>query len=267
MPFDLNQINKAITLGQLIQAAYASGTTIPPAYVMPAGLGYALRDVIYGNDLATDIGGLKSIVPFGFTATTPTNDLVVVIRGTQGIWEWVQDARFLKVTCPLAPQSGQTEDGFTAVYQSLTVNGASVLNYLKTLPVAPATITITGHSLGAALATLLAYDLAVNSAFTNPSVVTFASPQVGDLMFVDTYINEVPDTWRIANIIDPVPGLPGAIWGYDHVDQLVRVNSLLKANPLPNCTHALSTYLFLLDQLRGGTTFQLDTGCAGRSLF
>jgi hypothetical protein len=267
MPFDLNQINKAITLGQLVQAAYASGTNVPPNYVIPAGLNYTLVDVIYGNDLATDIGGPKLTVPFGFSAKTPANDLVVVIRGTQGIWEWIQDARFLKVTCPLAQDAGQTEDGFTAVYQSLAVGGVSLLNYLKAITPPPATLTITGHSLGAALATLLAYDLAVNSGFTNPSVVTFASPQMGDLQFVETYNNEVPDTWRIANFIDPVPGLPGAHWGYDHVDQLVRVNSLGKAKPWPNCTHALNTYLYLLDQLRGGAAFQLDPGCAGWSPF
>ena len=94
-------ISRALQLGQLINAAYSSGTAIPPNYVIPPGSGYTLVDAIYGNDLATEIGGAKLNVPFGFIAKNAASDLVVVIRGTMGIWEWVQDARFLRVPCPL----------------------------------------------------------------------------------------------------------------------------------------------------------------------
>jgi len=258
-------IPKALQLGQLINVAYTSGTAIPPNYAIPAGSDYKLMDVINGNDLATEIGGAKLNVPFGFIAKNVENDLVVVIRGTLGIWEWIQDARFLRVPCPLAPGAGETEDGFTSVYQSLTVGAtaSSLFAYLKSVNPLANSITITGHSLGSALATLLAYDLAVNSVYTNPSVVTFASPQVGDLQFVDTYNNEVPDTYRIANVPDIVPGLPGPLLGYDHIDQLVRVNSIGKAKAVPTCTHSLDTYLYLLDLMHGGNTFQLSDGCQG----
>ena len=168
--------------------------------------------------------------------------------------------------CPvLCAGAGETEDGFTAVYQSLTVGtyAGSLIGYLKALNPQVNSITVTGHSLGAALATLLGYDLAVNSVYTNPSVVTFASPQVGDLQFADTYNNEVPDTWRVANVPDLVPGLPGPPLGYDHVDQLVRVNSLGVAKVWPNCTHSLDTYLFLLDRMGGGNALHIDPGCDG----
>ena len=208
-------------MGQLIQAAYAPGTKDPPAYALPPGLGYALGDVIYGNDLATDIGEAKLSVPFGFTAKTPGNDLVVVIRGTQGIWEWMQDARVLRVPCPLAPGAGQTEDGFTAVYQSLAVGGTSLLSYLKAI--AP---RCDHHRHGAQPGCSPGHLVGLRPGGQqriHQSVRGYlCKPASRRLAVRNTYNNEVPNTWRIANVPDPVPGLPGAGLGYDHVDQLVR---------------------------------------------
>jgi predicted lipase len=119
----------------------------------------------------------------------------------------------------------------------------------------------TGHSLGSALATLLALDVVENDAFATPSVTTFASPLVGDTQFARTYNSEVPDTWRIANWVDLVTKLPSSLWGYDHIDWLFPVNSLGKAKFNPLCDHILTTYLFLLNQLAPAGNFPLDPAC------
>jgi predicted lipase len=264
MPMD---VQRALNLGQFVRAAENPATENPLAYSIP--FGYQLVNTIYGNDLATDIGGVKDIVPFGFIAKAPAPaiDFVVAIRGTASIWEWIQDARYNKVTCPFAQGAGQTEDGFTDVYMSLVVDAGGAIprlvDVLKALIIATpgATLTITGHSLGAALATLLALDVTQSGAFATPSVVTFASPLVGDAQFTLTFNTEVPDSWRIANRVDLIPKLPPVFWGYDDVNQLFPVNSFGKVKLLPACAHHLTTYLFLLSQLGPGGNFPVDADC------
>jgi hypothetical protein len=258
-------IQNALKLGQFASAAYNPLPTNPVSYAVP--LGYQQVQVLYGNDLATDINAVKDIVPFGFIARSPApaNDFVVAIRGTESIWEWIQDARFQRVTCPFAGGAGETEDGFTDVYMSLSTSpagGPRAVDVLRGLlsPIQGATLSITGHSLGAALATLLALDVAENNNLA-PSVTTFASPLVGDPQFARTYNAEVPSTSRIANLVDAVPKLPPSVWGYDHADQLFQINSLLKAKFNPVCCHILSTYLFLLSQPAGGGNFPVDPAC------
>jgi len=177
----------------------------------------------------------------------------------------MQDARFNQVDCPFATGAGKTEDGFSDVYMSMGVNpggGQRAVDALRTLlaPVPNATLSITGHSLGAALATLMALDVVENNAFAKPSVVTLASPLVGDTQFARTYDVEVPDSWRIANFVDAVTKLPPSLWNYDHVDQLFQVNSLFKAKLNPVCCHILPTYMFLLGQL-AGTNLPLTPAC------
>jgi len=95
-------LQNALRLGQFATAAYNPLPTNPVSYPVP--LGYQQVQVLYGNDLATDINAVKDIVPFGFIARSPApaNDFVVAIRGTESIWEWMQDARFQRVTCPFA---------------------------------------------------------------------------------------------------------------------------------------------------------------------
>jgi predicted lipase len=263
MPMDLQ---RALNLGQFVFAAENPANANPLTYNIP--FGYQLVETIFGNDLATDINPVKDIVPFGFIAKSPApaNDFVVAIRGTASIWEWVQDARYNKVTCPFAQGAGQTEDGFTDVYMSLVAapdgHPPRVVDVLKTIGAATpgATFTITGHSLGASLATLLALDVKENAAIA-PSIVTFASPLVGDAQFTLTFNTEVPDSWRIANRVDLVPKVPPVFWGYDEVNQLFPVNSFGKVKLVPACAHHLTTYLFLLSQLGPGGNFPVDADC------
>ena len=260
-------LQRALNLGQFVSAAENPVSTSPIQYAIP--FGFQRVQVIYGNDLATDINAVKDIVPFGFIAKSPdpANDFVVAIRGTDSIWEWIQDARFDRVTCPCAPAAGESDDGFTDVYESLVVaadgSGARVVDVLRGLlnSVGNATLAITGHSLGAALATLLALEVTRSGAFATPEVITFASPLVGNPQFAGAYNAAVPNPWRIANLVDIVPKLPPPFWGYEHVNQLFSVNSLGKARLDPVCAHHLTTYLFLLGQLAGAGGFPLDPKC------
>jgi len=244
-------------LGQTINVAYGS-INIP----------YTVVTTIYANDLATDIKPLRAdeIVSFGFVAQDAVGNTVVAIRGTDGIFEWVQDAAFLQVKCPILPGAGNSEDGFTRVYESLRVsidpNSARLVDALPSMafPHAVTSMTLCGHSLGAALSTLLALDVGANTKFANPTAYSYASPRVGDPSFVDTYNQLVPNTYRFANRLDLVPKLPSPPL-YEHVLGLYDLNPLLKVKWDIPCEHHLTTYLYLLSLLSGGPVLPLDAVC------
>lgn len=277
-------VNQAIKFAQVINAAYAvspQSTANSAGQVLTlAGTQYTVVTTVYANDLATDLNPLRAnqIVSIGFVLqAVGASDVVIAIRGTEGIMEWVQDARFSLVPCPFVASAGNTEDGFTAMYQSLSIgsDGASptLVRALSTLkfprPVdASTSVTICGHSLGGALVTLLALDVASNTIFGNPVVYTYASPHAGDSSFVNTYNHLVPNTFRIANRMDLVPKLPLPPL-YDHVTGLNELNPVqwtlppkVLVKPDVVCQHILDTYLYLLSILSGGPVLPLDAGCA-----
>ena len=172
-------LNKAIEFAQLVNAAYA---ILPNNLANSAGTArvaggraYTVVTTIYANDLATDMnpGRAADLVSIGLICQADgTGDVAIAIRGTEGIFEWVHDLEFRLVTCPFLAGAGRTEDGFTAVYSSLRMgtaaNSPSVVQGLAALPFPKpvSSVTICGHSLGGAPVTLLALDLASNSAFT-----------------------------------------------------------------------------------------------------
>jgi hypothetical protein len=206
--------------GSLLQWAYTVYDGHAPDYDGLSYGGFNVIQTIYTDDLATDLNPVidpyKDVVSIGFIAQNAAapSEYILVIRGTVGILEWVQDAKFLPKQFPAVPGAGLTEDG--------------------------------GHSLGSALATLLALDVAVNSPFRQPTLITFASPRVGDLHFSSYFNSAVPDCERIANRQDLVPHLPLPPL-YIHIGDETELNpgSAVANNLL--CEHAMNTYMFLLD--------------------
>jgi hypothetical protein len=273
--------NTAIDYAQLINEAYAilpGDLTNSAGKILTVGaVNYTVVTTIYANDLATDMnpGRGDDEVSIGLICqANGTGDVVIAIRGTEGIDEWVHDAEFLQVTCPFLPGAGQTEDGFTAMYNSLRTAVApgspSVVSALATLPFKQAvtSLTICGHSLGGALVTLLALDVAANTTFKNPTVYSYASPRTGDPSFADTYNQVIKNSFRIANRVDIVPMLPLPPM-YKHVLTLSELNPI-QLLPLPPkilvnltipCAHSLDTYLYLLSLNSGGPVIPLDPAC------
>jgi pimeloyl-ACP methyl ester carboxylesterase len=249
------------------QTVYHPGDTINVSYDA-INVNYEVVMTFYGNDLATDINPDRAlaIVSFGFIAQDAAGAAVVAIRGTEGIKEWLQDAKFLTVKCPFLAGAGQTEDGFTAVYESLRVTqDPNSTRLVKALPTAfsrPVTsLTICGHSLGGALATLLALDVGANTPLGHGvNAITYASPRTGDPSFADTYNQVVPNTIRIANRLDIVPKVPLPPV-YEHVDGVVDLNPGLKVKLDVLCQHHLTTYLHLLSLETGGTVLPLNPEC------
>jgi hypothetical protein len=279
-------LKTVIQFARLVNAAYAVDpgnlTNAAGKPLSVGGTNYTVVTTIYCNDLGTDINPLRgnNIVSIGLVLQDAgTGDVVLAVRGTEGIMEWVQDARFCLVSCPFAAGAGNTEDGFTAMYNSFRIGSeakasAPLCSALATLPfpkpvTAATSVTVCGHSLGGALATLLALDVAVNTIFKNPTVYTYASPRTGDSAFSVFYNHMVPNTIRVANRMDLVPKLPSPPL-YDHVStpselnpvQMLPLPPKVLVKPTLACEHILDTYLYLLSLAAGGEVIPLDAGCA-----
>jgi len=96
-------------------------------------------------------------------------------------------------------------------------------------------IWVTGHSLGGALATLCALELAASVEAgkrrgLDVCMVNFGSPRVGNAAFVELYNSLVPHSCRLVNGTDAVPTVP-ALLGYRHVAHGVRLTSHGVASP------------------------------------
>lgn len=262
----------SIHYAQLVGIAYsvapnASYTDQVKAAITQAG--YTFVDALYGNELATDVSPHQGeTVTYGFLATSAAGELVAVIRGTATLQEWLHDAAFLFVPNPIHAGGGMTEDGFTAIYRSMRAgqdpNSPAAVSAITALVGGGqvSKVTITGHSLGAALATLLGLDVGLNSGSKFTQVYTYASPRVGELYFQHTYDSVVPYTYRLHHRSDLVPNVP--LFPYQHVGndlELVAPFNAVCSNLL--CWHSLDTYLWLMDQQAGGNTQKVDVQCQG----
>ncbi len=218
------------------------------------GKNYTVFKTLYSCDLATDIHpnrpcdeGWKTMGILATNDADPT-DVFIAIRGTLTIWEWIQDVKFFPKPFSNVTGSGLTEDGFTDMYQSFSLqpsaNPGVFINDLIALLPARANVTITGHSLGAAIATLFALDLAAHSKFPL-TVYTLASPRVGDFTFSRLFDTTVLNCFRVVNRLDIVPKTPPPLL-YFHVGDESEVIPTGQVQQTIPCEHHLTTYLNLL---------------------
>lgn len=140
---------------------------------------------------------------FGFMAESDT-EIVIALRGTDSFKDNESDQDLYQLPYPFIRQAGLTHRGFTCIYQSTRDD---LIRQLARL--APAKrLLITGYSLGAAVATLAALDIAVNTAFRRPSVYTYGSPRTGDPHFASRYNQLVRSSFRVFNVHDVIPTIP-----------------------------------------------------------
>ena len=204
---DAFELDLAVELGQLCLQSYQMLTdfedgatfTLPAPYTLQAQ--YLTPEHYPGESFSSE-------VPIAFVATSGSA-IYVVFRGTKTISEWISDATFTQVPYPAVSDGGKTETGFTAIYQTIDTAIVDEVNHLAASS-AYTTLYVTGHSLGAALATLAAPELARATRFTAPVLYNFASPRTGDPTFA-ALADELPSTWRVVNTNDEVPKLPPAV--------------------------------------------------------
>ncbi|WCJ24161.1 triglyceride lipase triglyceride lipase [Euphorbia peplus] len=164
--------------------------------------------------------------------------LVVAFRGTeQTRWkDLLTDLRL--VPAGLNPEriggdfkeEIQVHSGFLSAYDSVRTRIISIIkqsigyNDNGEEPPVKWRVYVTGHSLGGALATLLALELSSSQlskcGAISVTMYNFGSPRVGNRKFAEVYNQKVKDTWRVVNHRDIIPTVP-RLMGYCHVAQPV----------------------------------------------
>jgi triacylglycerol lipase len=198
-----------------------------------------------GFRLVTEVTGQSELFPalMGYIIESDSR-VILVFRGTRTVGEWLKDLAIRQTEYPYY-LAGKTHSGFTELYETVR---DTILAALRLLP-RWKQLLVTGHSLGAALATLAALDLAVHAGFLNLAMVNFGSPRVGDSQFATAYDGIVGASWRMANLFDPVIHVPPEraklpfsqeTVEYQHVQQEVLL-WLPTKNVLQN--HDMQTYL------------------------
>ena len=161
---------------------------------------------------------------FGYVATHTDgadSETFICFRGTHFLSEWLDDADLPLIDFRFRPNAGLAHMGFQAVYETIQ---QSILDLVKKSQTE--SLTIVGHSLGGALATICALDASVQAAAGHAPAHVFpiASPRVGDEAFQNTFNAVLPDCIRIVNKPDIVPRLPLPI-GYRHVGMAAVIDS------------------------------------------
>lgn len=218
-------------------------------------------------------------------------DIVISLRGTATCLEWVENMRDLLVQVPgeKNPSYGQpkVECGFLSLHKTTGAHvpslADSVVEEIKRLielyKGETLSITVTGHSLGAALALLVADDLSTHVKDVPPiAVYSFGGPRVGNRGFAKRLSSKNVKVLRIVNSQDLITRVPGMFvseeldkklrescvankvlnmldnnmpWAYAHVGTELRVDTkkspYLKPDADVACCHDLEAYLHLVD--------------------
>nr|CAB3475949.1 unnamed protein product [Digitaria exilis] len=209
------------------------------------------------------------------TSRIGRRDIAVAWRGTITRLEWVADLT--------ANQRLLSEMGVRKLVELYHGRGDEV------------SVTVTGHSLGSALAMVNAFDIAETSANATPAIAggktttapvcvfSFAGPRVGNLSFKRRFEHDLGvRALRVVNVHDGVPKVPGVFLNesalpedvlravdelgvagvYAHLGVVLEldheVSPFLKKTMDVTCYHNLEAYLHLLDGFRGsGEVFEL----------
>ncbi|KAJ2913344.1 hypothetical protein MD484_g7068, partial [Candolleomyces efflorescens] len=122
---------------------------------------------------------------------------------------------------PGVSSSVQTHNGFGDAHAaSATAVLAAVRSGISTYGTNQ--VTLTGHSLGGAIAIIATAHLSVQIPGVSLRTITYGSPRVGNQAFVD-FVNARSVMNRINNKDDPVPILPGRFLNYAHTEGEIHI--------------------------------------------
>jgi len=154
--------------------------------------------------------------------STQDNSVVLAFAGTNplSIKNWIDDIDFIKTKFD-ACSGCEVHAGFYGTYLSVRSQIHSAFQGLqKAYP--NATLSVTGHSLGAALTVHGALDLIDSYPTVKLSgVYSYGQPRTGNKAFEEYYTQRVTQAsgqspWRVTHWRDPVPHLPLESWNFHH---------------------------------------------------
>ena len=161
--------------------------------------------------------------------STDQKAVMVGIRGSSNIMNWVYDLKFTKVHPYKEMPDVAVEEGFYELHQNLLPDVTHAINQVSQKHMTTRVIT-TGHSLGGSLSTLLTFDLA-NGGLFDVHNINFGSPRVGNKAFSDTFSllmqkRKISVSFRVVHNNDIIPHMPLKwLMGFHHIPTEVWYNA------------------------------------------
>ena len=176
-------------------------------------------------------------------AFTIANDKMIItaFRGTEptNLKDWMTDADLNLIDGP----GGKVHEGFK---RALTYVCQDIRNTISGFQRNGQSLWFTGHSLGAALATLAVATLRYKEDKPVYGLYTFGQPRTGDRDFERTFnLDFKPQAFRFVNNNDVVPRVPPRELGYSHVGTFLYFDADGNIHSDP------SWWYRLLDGIRG----------------
>ncbi|KAL4281798.1 hypothetical protein GQ457_03G021940 [Hibiscus cannabinus] len=315
-PLDENLRREVVRYGEFVQAAYhgfhsnpAMPTDEPPLprHVALPERSYKVTKSLYATSSVGLPKWVDDVAPWmtqrsswiGFVAVCDDmreiqrmgrRDIVIALRGTATCLEWAENFRAQLVQLPESNDSNEkVECGFLSLHKTRGTHVSSlaesvveeVQRLLEMYKGETLSITITGHSLGAALSLLVADEISSCSPHMPPvAVFSFGGPRVGNKGFVRRLNRNNIKVLRIVNDQDLITKVPGAFiaegtkhqqeepnnggftrlldkvteknpWAYTHVGTELKVDTKMSPYLKPDadiaCCHDLEAYLHLVD--------------------
>ncbi|KAL9231163.1 hypothetical protein vseg_006421 [Gypsophila vaccaria] len=212
-------------------------------------------------------------------------DIVIALRGTSTCLEWAENMRESLV--PMQDNTTQddtqakVECGFNSLFRTEGEHVPSlaksvvheIRRLMETYKGETLSISVTGHSLGAALSLLVGNEINTCVADAPPvAVFSFGGPRVGNRPFANLINANNVKVLRIVNNQDLITRVPGMFfneeteqrlktnvewldsimpWAYSHVGTELRVDTRMSPYLRPDadvaCCHDLEAYLHLVD--------------------
>ena len=135
---------------------------------------------------------------------------IIAFRGTQTQIEWWRNLQATQKDYldPITKeQYGKVHQGYWKIVREQI--GSALIEAVRQLdPAIPCYIT--GHSLGGAVATLSAMEIALQVPEIREQIqlYTYAAPRIGDREFAQAHSQLIPNSYRITNLSDSVPLVP-----------------------------------------------------------
>src|SRR5690606_9989838 len=138
--------------------------------------------------------------------------LYYILKGTDDPQDWLTNLDVWQVPFhDRATVHGGFYDLFTDVYSPWKIMNSKANR-----------IVVTGHSLGGAVATILAVALQMEFPHLDVACYSFGSPRVGNKHFSKLYASTIKTGARVVLDKDPVPLLP--FWSFKHTKDKMHIN-------------------------------------------
>ena len=159
-------------------------------------MGFKVTDVLY--DSRTDLQGFIGI---------KSTSIYIAFRGSSSILNWLDDFEVKKVPYTTFTEciNCKVHNGFFKAAANLKTQTLDAIYKLK-FQYPNYDIIVTGHSLGGAIAQLIAMELYAKSIISQ--LYNYGQPRVGNMEYSEFVNKKINEIWRFTHNKDMVPHVP-----------------------------------------------------------